>query len=50
LDFVVDAVLEGDGRVERGEFVVLIVDEIRVGEVDCEDADALSSCATGPYQ
>jgi hypothetical protein len=46
LDAVEDAVLKRDAGVERVELVVLVVDDIGIGEVDGEDADALGSCAT----
>jgi hypothetical protein len=46
LDVVVDAVGEGDAGIERVELVVVVVDSVRVGEVDGEDTDPLGSCAT----
>jgi hypothetical protein len=46
LNAVEDAILERDAGVERVELVVFIVDDIGIGEVDGEDADALGSCAT----
>lgn len=46
LDVAQDAVLEGDGVVERVEAVVVVGDGVGVGEVDGEDADALGSWAS----
>jgi hypothetical protein len=46
LDAVENAVLKRDAGVERVELVVFVVDDIGIGEVDGEDADALGSCAT----
>lgn len=46
MDVAQNAVLEGNAVVEGDELVVVVVDGIRVGEVDGEDADALGSCAT----
>jgi hypothetical protein len=46
LDAVEDAVLKRDAGVERVELVVFVVDDIGIGKVDGEDADALGSCAT----
>jgi hypothetical protein len=46
LDVAEDAVLERDRLVQRLELVVVIVDRSRVGKVNGEDTDALSSCKT----
>jgi hypothetical protein len=43
---VEDAILKRDAGVECVEFFVVVADDIRIGEVDGEDADALGSCAT----
>ena len=44
LDVAQDAVLEGEGLVERRKLVVVVIDLRRVWEVDGEDTNALSGC------